>query len=224
MNTIEEHIELLFKPYKKNKLMRELKEEVYSNLLARKEDLLLEGYSEEAAVRNTIAHIDSVDHLIEENKKVDWNSFLANLLQSMTLYSVIIWILTLPLSLFPDHLLLNYLFMMLSFISGIIYIVYLRKAKNGDGKIKFMNIKRTEKLKIITWQLWFGFIVISLLSVTGIYFASHLWFSRPISISGPYQFGEVALRYLTPFSTVIIPLTIHKAANLIAESEVEVIE
>ncbi|MEC6747856.1 permease prefix domain 1-containing protein [Marinilactibacillus sp. XAAS-LB27] len=224
MDKIEKHIEWLFKPYKKNKQIQELKEEVYSNLLARKEDLLLEGYSEEEAVKNTIAHIDSVDHLIEENKKVDINRFLASLLQSMTLYSVIIWILTLPLSLFPEHLLLSYFFMILSILLSIVYIVYLRKVNNGDIKIKYMNIKRTRELKNIAWKIWVVFIIISLLSVTGIYFASNLWFSRPISISGPYQFAEIALRYLTPFVTVIIPLTVNKARNLIEESEVEVYE
>ncbi|WP_208560386.1 permease prefix domain 1-containing protein [Marinilactibacillus kalidii] len=224
MNEIEKHVEKLFKSYRKNKQNQELKEEVYANLLARKEDLLLEGYQEEEAVRIAIIHIDSVDHLIENNKKVDINRFFANLLQSATLYSVIIWLFTLPLSLYPQHFLLTYFFLGLSILLSIAYIMYLKKLRSDDTKIKYMNSKSMQKLQKIIWQLWSGFIIISLLSVTGLYFASNFWFSRPLLISGPYQFGEIIISYFTPFFTIIIPLTINKAVNLIDESELGIDE
>ncbi|MFC6464840.1 hypothetical protein ACFP65_07655 [Marinilactibacillus sp. GCM10026970] len=219
MKTIERHIDKLFKPYKKSKYILELKEEVYSNLLARKEDLELEGYSEEEAVKNTINYLNSIEHLIEENKVIDMNVLLSTLFQSVTLYTVLIWIGTLPLSLFPENSLLSFFFMLLTVLIGIVYLSYLRKTRSSNPKFKNFNIKRMQKLKKVIWQLWGGFIVIILLSVTGIYFASNIWFSRPVTIDGPYEFATIATSYLKPFAIIIIPLTMNRLANLVEESE-----
>jgi hypothetical protein len=50
---------------------------------------------------------------------------------------------------------------------------------------------------------------------------SNLWFSRPITISGPYQFAVLAVRYCTPLLTVFIPLLVSKCYKLIDKYEVK---
>jgi len=73
----------------------------------------------------------------------------------------------------------------------------------------FINIQSAFKAKKISWIMWLLFIVVYTLFTTAIQFGSNIWFSRPVIITGPYQFVEIAIRYGIPLISIIIPLILN---------------
>lgn len=84
-----------------------------------------------------------------------------------------------------------------------------------------MNVARLEKTKKAAWIVWGLYAAIMILYTTAIKFGSHLWFGRPISIDGPYQFGLLVADYAPPILLMIVPLMFWKAANLAEKCEVK---
>jgi magnesium-transporting ATPase (P-type) len=111
--------------------------------------------------------------------------------------------------------------MLRSIVIGIFYTILNRKVKSEDFKQKvFVNLEAIFKLRKLTWIIWIFFIIVSTLYTTAIRFGSNIWFSTAISITGPYQFAELAVRYLLPFLSVTIPLIVNALPKLISRYEV----
>jgi len=225
MDVLRNHVENMFRSYKENKQIRELKNEILSNLEAKAADLAANGMEYNDAVNKAKDSITSIDHLIDVNIRVYINKYKLEYLQIVLLYSIIAWIVTIPLKIIGAGILINLLFFILSFIIGIFYFQLCRKEKVEYFSIEsFLNIQRAYKIRKIAWILWLLFIVSSILLTTAVQFGSNIWFSRPVNISGPYQFAVMVLRYMLPFISIIFPLIINAAPKLILRYEVAYVD
>lgn len=221
MNSLKNHVDSMFSKYKENKQIKELKYEVLSNLEAKVEDLIDSGMEYSEAINKAKESINSIDYLIDDNREIYINKFKLEYIQIILMYSIIAWIITIPLKIIGAGILLNANLFICSIIIGIGYLLFYRKAElNYFQRKSFINIQVAFKARKITWIIWLLFIVISTLFTTAVKFGSNIWFSRHISISGPYQFAVVAISYLLPFISIAIPLILNVAPKVILKYEV----
>lgn len=221
MRDVENYVETLFRNYKKTKEIEDLREEVLSNLQARIKDNMDNGLDYHKAYEEAIKNINNIDMLIDGNRKIYINAFKKEMVQVGILYTLIAWIITIPLRLISISIIVNIIFMIALIVTGLLYILFYNRMQEEElYKTMVININKLEKARKYTWILWILFMVLISLFTFALHFASNLWFSRPIHISGPYQFALIALRFLIPLMSIIIPLLINKAYKLINEYEV----
>jgi hypothetical protein len=221
MNSLKNHVDSMFSKYKENKQIKELKYEVLSNLEAKVEDLTANGMEYSEAITKAKESINSIDYLIDGNRKVYINKYKLEYMQIVLLYSIIAWIITIPVNIIWPGIILNMVFLICSIVIGIKYLLLNTKEDYQYFQCKsFINIELAIKIRKMAWTIWFLFIVVYTLFITAIQFGSNIWFSRPVSITGPYQFAEVAIRYFVPFISIIIPLFFNVAPKLISRYEV----
>lgn len=221
MDRLHQHVEQLFRPYRGSKQAQELKQEVLSNLEARVADMTTEGIDRAEAVRQAIANIPSIAHLIEENHRIYVYHFWLEWVQRVLLYSLLAWIVTMPLRIVGDGAGLNTVLLVVSLVVGIVYVVlFLLRRNSFTKKTMNMSVQAAFRLRKIGWILWSIFIAVSLLFTTALHFGSNFWFSRPISISGPYQFAMIAIAYGKPFVSILIPLALHIVPTVMRKYEV----
>ncbi|WP_025026067.1 permease prefix domain 1-containing protein [Caldalkalibacillus mannanilyticus] len=218
---LRKHVEHMFKGYKENNQIRELKEEIVSNLEAKVADLTASGMSYDDAVGVAINNMGDVEELIEGNKKIWTNRFKTELLQVALLYAIVAWIVTLPPKIVGLGTLLNYSFLFLVVVLGALFL-YMNTKKHESflNKVVIYHIPSALRYKKMAWQIWWLFIGACILSTTAIHFASNIWFARPISLTGPYQFAVIGIDYALPFVSMIIPLLFSKSITLLEKYEV----
>lgn len=220
MSELKNYVESLFRKYGNSKNIDELKAEILSNLEAKKSDLIMSGLDEKTATHKAKESIKNIDNLIDDNKYIYINQLRLEVLQQFLLYLVITWILTIPIILFRDFLSINLLMFCFVLIVGIVYLFKLRnKTKGYIQEKQYISLHRYVRLKRIVWEIWGIFITVCMLVLTGVYFGSNIWFSRPIHIDGPYAFALLVIRYFVPFVTLIIPLTINNLPKLVLKFE-----
>ena len=223
MNTLKSYVDDLFTGYKENKQIRELKDEILSNLEAKVADLISNGMEYNQAVIKATENIDSVDYLIEDVKKVYINRLRIELLQVGLLYSLIAWIITIPLKIVGIGVLLNSNLLVIVAVLGILFFVLNSKQeKRYLHKTSVLDIKSAMRNKKLSWLICGLYITLSTLGTTAIYFGSNIWFSRPIRIDGPYQFAVLGIRYALPFISIMIPLLFSAYLRLLQKYEVGV--
>lgn len=221
MKRLEQHVEALFRKYKATPKIIEAKAEILGNLEAKVADMVADGIEETAAMDSAIESLKSVDWLQEETIEIYTNQFQLEYAQRVLLYLLIGWILTIPFGIVGSGILLSLLLFVLTLAAGVTYIVMGGKRNTPDFQKKaFANLQTAVKRRKLVWQIWLLYILISTASVTALRFGSNLWFSRPIHIDGPYQFAMVAVRYLLPLFTVLIPLCFGLAPKLIMKYQV----
>jgi hypothetical protein len=214
-------VDQLFKGHKDNKQTRELKDEILSNLEAKVADLTANGTEYMQAVKMATQNINSVDLLIDGNKKVYVNKFRIELMQAALLYVLIAWIITTPLSIMGIGMLLNFLLLIGVVAMGIIYLaLHSKKESHHLERTSFFNIENARRYRKMAWLIWGLFILASVLGNTAILFGSDIWFSRTISIAGPYQFAQIATKYALPVLSIFIPLLFNTSLKLIQKHEV----
>ncbi|WDV47227.1 permease prefix domain 1-containing protein [Clostridiaceae bacterium M8S5] len=216
MNELSKHVDNLFEKYKHHPNTNELKEEILSNLQAKKEDLVLKGLSETEAINHAKESINSIDYLIDNNLNVYINKVRLEWLQSILIYFIIAWIIIIPFSIFRLLDKVNIIIITAIVLTGISYLI-LRQRNDATyiNEKKIINISFYHKIRKLGWIIWIIFILISIAIVTGIYFGSNIYFSKPINITGPYQLAQVVLHYLMYFISIIVPLAINKYMNLL---------
>ncbi|EIM04963.1 hypothetical protein A1A1_18727 [Planococcus antarcticus DSM 14505] len=123
MNRLKNHVNRLFIGYEENQQVRELKEEILSNLTAKVADLESNGVEHKEAVSLAIQSIERVDHLLDDEIEVFTNKFKVELIQSALIYSIIAWIMTMPASIFRMGILVNYLLLVVVIILGIMFFL-----------------------------------------------------------------------------------------------------
>jgi hypothetical protein len=221
MNSLKSHVDAMFSKYKESKQIKELRYEVLSNLEARVQDLTGSGMEYNEAVNKAIASIDSIDHLIDGNRQVYANKYKLEYIQIILLYSIIAWILTMPLRIIGLGIVWNMIFFIISIVIGIWYFTLNKKGDSKYFQLKsFISVEAAFKMRKSAWIIWSLYIIISTLFSTALYFGSNIWFSRPVIITGPYEFVGVAIRFLLPLITMIIPLIFNVAPRLILKYEV----
>lgn len=219
MNPLREHVERLFSAYKPTREIQELKEEVFGNLEAKAADLIAGGMETEEAVRRAIAGLDNIDYLIEDNKRIYINKFRLELAQLVLQAVLVFWILSMPLLLLgPSRL--NLLLLAAVCVAGLLYVLQSFRMK-GDTveRVETRNYRSACRTAKWIWLLWGLYMVISLLSVTGIHFGSNIWYGRPVRVEGPYQWAAVAAGYAKPLAFLWIPLMAARIPKLMLKNE-----
>ncbi|WP_232697650.1 hypothetical protein [Brevibacillus daliensis] len=220
MNSLEFYVDHLFRKYKASIQIQDLRFEVLGNLEAKVADLTANGVGYDEAVRMAKENLPSIDHLIDGNRTIYINQFRLEYVQITLLYMVIGWIVAMPLQFIRTGF-IHWLFLISSAIIGVVYLVLLANRKNINmQKIKAFNLNAVFDLRKQVWLVWFIFIGMSIFITTALQFGSNIWFFRPVDISGPYQFAMIAIKYLIPFASIIVPVIFHIAPKLIMKYEV----
>ncbi|QAA33190.1 hypothetical protein [Clostridium manihotivorum] len=221
METLREYVDSLFCKYKEDKQIQELKYEIFTNLEAKVKDLTENGLSYDKAIVMAKESITSIDYLIDGNKEIYINKFKLECLQITLLYSLIIWIVTIPISIVETGRLLNALLLVFSIVLGVNYIGA-SKEKNKEVLLvkKFFNIRSAYRIRRIAWVLWGGGFIASSIYVTMVRFGSNIWFSRSVKITGPYEFASIVINYCYPFLLIVVPLFINSIPQLLLKYEV----
>ncbi len=208
MDELERYVNALFRRQKDTAEMRELKEEILSNMQAQKMDLMAQGISEAQAIRQAKESLTSLEGLVED-KQLTWvDRYHADCLQSMLLSSVLFWILSLP------GLMVNmrisqtavWLGCGATAICAILYIV--QKCLKKD-RTEILSISDSCRRAKLFWIVWGVFMAVVLLSGLALRFGSNIWFHRPVQIhiNGPYQLAMLVIPIYLLLLTALIPLT-----------------
>ena len=100
MTDLETYVDGLFRHQRMTPEVRDLREEILSNMIAKREDLMAQGFDEAAATEKAKESLSSVDSLIDGNQLTCVGSYRAACLQTTLLNCVLFWILSLPLLFF----------------------------------------------------------------------------------------------------------------------------
>lgn len=221
MDSLKNHVDNMFSNYKENEQIRELKYEVLSNLEAKVDDLTANGMKRREAINRAKESISSIDYLIEGNRQVYVNKYKLEYIQIVLLYFIIAWILTIPVKIIGIGIILNMILFICSITIGIGYLVLNRKTDSEYFQfMSTIDIQLAYKVRKIAWIIWILFIAVSTFYTSAIQFGSNIWFSRPVSITVPYQFAVLAIKYVLPLISIIIPMVINVAPKLILRYEV----
>ena len=220
MSELEKYINGLFSKYGNAKDIKELKAEVLSNLEAKVKDLTDAGMEYDEALKAEKESITDVDCLIEGNRKIYINKYKLEYLQVGLLYLLVAWIITIPVAVVVQGWIYNNFLFIVCAAAGVGYFIFYNKKNQADfDNVAVVNLNSAIRQKNMAWVLWGLFITASMLYVTAIQFGSNIWFSRPVVIDGPYQFAEIAIRYFSPFITLLIPLLASLSPKLICKYE-----
>ena len=217
MNELERHVEKMFRHQPDTPETRELREEILSNLQAKREDLLAQGLDERAATEAAKRDIPSVDGLIDDQQPTNVERFRMACAQTVWLHCILFWIGTLPL-LFTGYGWLGALGLGLSILSGVGYLLFWLLHPVMQGTRSLAGARRR---KSMAWRIWGVFYAVAALSVAAMTFGSNLWYGTSVTIEGPYQWAVMASRFYVPLLTVLIPLTVSRFAALLPQCRVE---
>lgn len=209
MNELNEYVNKLFSGTAKTRKTEDLKAEILGNLEAKRDDLLASGITEAVAIKQVEESITNVDFLIDGNKRVYINRMKLEFVQFCLIVVLVGWILTIPLLMFHIGLPANGILFFTVVGVGFYYLTLRQKLMHNETAMTQMgivNVLQAKKRRNIVWLLWGIFAVLSFLATTAMYFGSNIWFSRKISINGPYALAGVLIAYFIPLLTVILPL------------------
>lgn len=220
-NKLEKHIDHLFAHYRQTKETAELKSEMLSNLEARVADYTQNGMAYEDAVNLAIQNLDTIDFIADENQPIYINRFKFDLVQTGFIYILIGWILSIPLRMNASGIWVNTLFSFIVVIGAIIYVLLIvKRSKFNLNAITALNLARLARAGKAAWIVWGLFVAANFAITTALRFGSNLWFGQAIHLDGPYQFAVIAIDYLIPLFTIIVPLIFNKAIALAGKHEV----
>lgn len=225
MDPLQQHVQVLFRKYNRDasKQIEDLKHEVLSNLEAKVADLTAGGMDRKEAIAQATASIPSVEHLIDDNRSVYVSQYSVEYVQIALLYALIAWIVSMPLRVVGTGAVIHSLFFVISLLIGVVYLVLLVRLRDQAFREKraFLNMRFAYSLRKKGWWLWAVFILVSVLYTTAVRFGSNIWFWREVQISGPYQLAEMAIPYILPFFSLIVPLLLHVSPKLMRKYEVD---
>jgi len=221
MENLKSYVDQLFIKYGHSLEINELKEEILSNLTAKKADLMANGLDEVTALIRAKESITSVDNLIDSNLNIYKHQFKFEILQRGLIYFMIAWIILIPCSISRTGIIINQLILWSIIIAGVIYIMTrTRKDSPTWNSTSYISINKLKRYSKYSWIIWSIFIGLSILKTTGIHFASKIWYHRSIAIDGPYQLASLIIEYAVPLVTIIIPLLLHGLPKLAMKYEV----
>jgi len=221
MDNLKSYVDQLFLKYGHNSEINELKEEILSNLTAKKADLIANGFDEATALIRAKESITSVDNLIDSNLNIYKHQFIFEVLQRGIIYLIIAWIIIIPCSITRTGIILNQLILWSMIIASIFYLLDRTKKDSAIwNNTSYINLSKLIKLSKYSWVIWSIFIGLSILKTTGIHFASKIWYHRSLVIDGPYQLASLIIEYAVPLVTIIIPLLLQSLPKLAMKYEV----
>ncbi|MNW50096.1 hypothetical protein D3C74_275370 [compost metagenome] len=219
MNPLQKHVDRLFAGYPATGRIRELKEEILGNLEAKAADYMAGGMEYEQAVQAATASLTRIDGLIDESPQIYVNRYRLDVLQKTLLFTLILWILTIPLRMI-ERTPLSFLFLVLVLLLGILYLVLNFVWRGHALEVTSpRNLHVARRRSRMVWLLWGLFILVTLLAITALRFGSNIWFGHQVKIGGPYQFAVLGIQYAKPFLTILIPLAFQASTTLISKHE-----
>ena len=223
MSELSKYVDELFAGYPKDRQNEELKAEILGNLEAKKADLVASGMSEPQATQEASESITSVDFLVDGNSQVYLYQLKLEQAQQSIILILIGWILTIPCLMFHLGLLWNGIFFLAVLAFGCYYLWLYQKQSHSTAcrsKTAFLSLQKYKRRKKLIWILWGIFAAVSLLANMALSFSSNLWFSRKVTIDGPYALASLLISFLAPMLTIFIPIICSLPIKLIAKYEV----
>ena len=222
MDELRNYVNFLFAHYMETKQIKELKEEILSNLEARTADMVSAGIGEAEAVEQAKQSISSIDELIDGNKKIYICQFRLEWLQWILIYLISACIVSIPMLMFHIGALASTLLFLAVIITAILYIYFIsQKHRHTDHELAYVNLEHIKKIRKMVWLFWIAFTLVCSAATTAMYFGSNIWFARRVSINGPYELAVIIILYAVPFFTVVIPLSVNKMPALVFKYEVQ---
>lgn len=215
MNDLEKYVDGLFRNQYQSSRVKDFKEEILSNMIAKRDDLLLQGMDETLATEKAKQSLSSIDGLLEDNQLTDISHYHMECLQSTLLNCIIFWILSLPL-LFTGYSLVCFMGLISTSIVATLYFI---KSRNECERIVFVSISANKYREKWIWRIWILFFTVYTLVMLALTFGSNLWFGQPIKISGPYDLANILTRLYVPLITIIVPITISGFSKLLIKNE-----
>ncbi|MEK5037845.1 hypothetical protein [Sporosarcina sp. FSL K6-3457] len=215
MNDVRKHIDRRFAKYPKTDETLELKEEVIGNIEAEIEDLQSYGHSFEEAFRISIGQMAKLDGLIDGVKSVRLSNVLMEVMQWTLIYTLIAWIITIPLSIFYEFRRISWALFGVIIVIGLSYLIYYKIRKLLSRDYVQVNLYKIAAVRKYVWITWSLYIVATWGIITATLFGSNIWFGRPIPIDGPYEFATSSVMYVSPIITIIVPLLMNKLQKII---------
>ena len=97
MIDLQKYVDELFRHQHLTPEVQDLKEEILSNMLAKQDDLIAQGFSAESAAKKAKESLSDIDYLIDGNQLTDVGKYHLECLQTLVLNCIIFWIFSLPL-------------------------------------------------------------------------------------------------------------------------------
>ena len=215
MIDLQKYVDELFRRQRLTPEVQDLKEEILSNMLAKRDDLIAQGLSAERATEKAKESLSEIDYLIDGNQLTDVSKYRLECIQTLLLNCIVFWIFSLPL-LFTCYALFSYIGMVLVILSGCACILW--KGKK-EKTIAFLSTTAIERRSKIAWGIWGVFFLVAAGTIAALTFGSNIWFGRPLNISRPYQKANIAVRFYLPLLTSIIPITISNFSKILLKNE-----
>jgi hypothetical protein len=227
MEELRTYVEKLFKKQGHSKETNELKEEIFSNLLAKRDDLIANGLDKTTATLRAKESIHNIEELMEGNIKIYIEQFKYELFQRIVIYLLSSWIIFGPIHFLTSRStsLFTFVFGIFIIIPSLIYSFYYllshskRKTTCWDN-VDYISLPKLRNLRKLGWIGWGIFIIFTTIITTGINFSSNIWFQRKIVIDGPYQLAILVAAYIFPLVTIVIPLLLQGLLKLATKYEV----
>ncbi len=211
MREINDYVDRLFQHRRLTPEVKDLKEEILSNMLAKRDDLIAQGLDAASATEKAKESLSAIDELIDTNQLTDIGKYHSECMQMLLLNSIIFWIFSLPL-LFSGYALVSYMGCMLVILFG---AAYLYRKHNNTGDFAVLCVTASHRRKKIAWIVWILFFFIAEGIAAALTFGSDLWFGRPLNINGPYQMANIAVRFYLPLLTIMIPITFSSFSKIL---------
>jgi len=211
MTDLEEYVEQLFRRQRPTPEVKDLKEEILSNMCAKRDDFILHGLDAASAAEKAKESLSDIDCLIDGTQLTDIGRYRLECSQTVLLNCVIFWILSFPL-LFTCYAVFSYMGLALVIISGCVYLF--RKSHNTDSAA-FLSVTASVRRRTIAWSVWGIFFFIAAGTMLALTFGSDVWFGRPFHVSGPYQMANIMVRIYLPLLTIIVPITLGSFSKIL---------
>lgn len=214
MTDLKTYVDMLFRRQRLTPEVKDLKEEILSNLIAKRDDFIDQGLAREIATEKAVESLSAIDELIDGNQLTNISTYHAECTQTILLNCILFWILSLPL-LYTHFAGFSYLGLLLTIVSG---ILYLSKRNPQSAPVAFLSVTESEHRRKIAWRVWGLFFAVCVGIVIALHFASNIWFHRPLQIDGPYQMANIAAQIYLPLLTILIPITFNSFTKLLIKN------
>lgn len=217
LKELQAYIDTLFAYQKRNPATTERKEKLLCCLTKRINDLILQGQTGVQAFQIAKASISTEEWLLNGNQLTDIAGYKTECLYFVLLNCTLFWIFTMPL-LLTRYALICFVGLAATLISGILYMISVKKSRRSET-VALISVPAIKKRSKLVWILWAMFFLVYSLTLVAATFGSNLWFGRPVEITGPYAFANIAVRFYIPILTIFIPITVNSFTKSISKYE-----
>lgn len=92
MIDLQKYVDGLFRHQRLTPEVQDLKEEILSNMIAKRDDLLAQGLSAENATEKAKESLSAIDYLIDGNQLTDVSKYHLECMQTLLLNCIVFWI------------------------------------------------------------------------------------------------------------------------------------